>query len=272
MNHGIHPPPLASLYAHTVGQGPDVVLAHGWGMHSGVWEDVVEGLLTQHRVTVLDLPGHGYSRLREAGHTLTDLAAAVAAVAPAPAIWVGWSLGGLVAQRVALDSPERVSRLVLVNSTPCFARRPDWPHGIALPVLRGFAEELRRNHRAVLKRFIALEVHGSERAGAQLHRLKTLLFQHGEPEVSALEDGLTILKTADLRAELPRIACPTLLLMGQRDQLVPAVAGEAMRKLLPDARLHVFPRAGHAPFFSHLPEFMAVLGEFLGEGTVLDGM
>jgi pimeloyl-[acyl-carrier protein] methyl ester esterase len=51
--------------------------------------------------------------------------------------------------------------------------------------------------------------------------------------------------------------------MGQRDQLVPAGAGEAMLQRLPDARLHVFPRAGHAPFFSHLPEFIAKLRAFL---------
>lgn len=251
------------LYTETIGTGPDVVLVHGWGMHSGVWEDVVEALLDHYRVTLLDLPGHGYSRSTAAGHALSDLAAALVAATPAPAAWVGWSLGGLVAQRVALLAPERVSRLVLVNSTPCFVQRSDWSCGIARPVLRRFAEELRQDHRAVLKRFIALEVYGSEHAGAQLHRLKAMLFQHGQPDVAALEDGLAILEASDLRAELPRIACPTLLLMGQRDQLVPAAAGEAMRDLLPDARLHVFPRAGHAPFFSHLPEFVAELRAFL---------
>lgn len=251
------------LYTHTLGEGPDVVLVHGWGMHSGVWEDVVEGLLDHHRVTVLDLPGHGYSRLLEAGHALNDLAVAVLAAAPISATWIGWSLGGLVAQQAALIAPERVSRLALVNSTPCFVQRPDWPHGIALPVLRRFAEELRQDHRAVLKRFIALEVHGSEHASAQLKQLKAMLFQHGEPDVAALEDGLAILETSDLRGELSRIQCPTLLLMGQRDQLVPAGAGEALLQLLPDAQLHVFPRAGHAPFFSHLQEFVTELQAFL---------
>ena len=68
------------LYSHTLGSGPDVVLLHGWGMHSGVWEDVVEALLDHHRVTVLDLPGHGYSRASGSGHTLGELCAAVLAV------------------------------------------------------------------------------------------------------------------------------------------------------------------------------------------------
>ena len=251
------------LYTHTLGAGPDIVLVHGWGMHSGVWENGVEGLLDHHRLTVLDLPGHGYNRGPEAGRTLNDWAVAVLAATPAPAAWIGWSLGGLVAQQAALMAPERVSRLVLVNSTPCFVQRPDWPHGIALPVLRRFAEELRQDYRAVLKRFIALEVHGSEHASAQLKQLKAMLFQHGEPDVAALEDGLAILEMTDLRTEWSRIQCPTLLLMGQRDQLVPVGAGEAMLQQLPDVRLHVFPRAGHAPFFSHLPEFVAQLRAFL---------
>ena len=81
-----------SIYCHVIGSGPDVVLLHGWGMHSGVWEDVVENLLDHYRVTLIDLPGHGYSRAVGAGHTLSELAAAVLAVAPPRAAWVGWSL------------------------------------------------------------------------------------------------------------------------------------------------------------------------------------
>lgn len=251
------------LYAHTLGGGSEVVLLHGWGMHSGVWEDVAEALYDHHRVTVIDLPGHGLSRSLDGRYDLDALCESVAAATPARAAWVGWSLGGLIAQRLAVSAPERVSRLILVNSSPCFVQRPDWPHAIALPVLRQFARDLRQDHRAVLKRFIALEVHGSERASAQLHRLKGMLLQRGEPALAALESGLAILETADLRPDWPRIVCPTLLLMGQRDQLVPAEAGLALVDRLPDARLKVFERAGHAPFFSHPAEFVAELRTFL---------
>lgn len=239
------------------------MLLHGWGMHSGVWEDLVEELLDHYRVTILDLPGHGRSRGARFGPTLDDLGAAVAAVAPPRAAWVGWSLGGLIAQWLAIAAPERVERLALVGGTPCFTQRPDWPHGMNPTVLRGFAEALRQNHRATLQRFIALEVHGSDRAAAQLRRLKALLFEHGEPDEKALENGLAILEHTDLRAGLTRISCPMLLLLGQRDLLAPAAAGEMMRESLSDARLHVFPHAGHAPFLSHLPEFLIELRAFL---------
>ena len=63
--------------------------------------------------------------------------------------------------------------------------------------------------------------------------------------------------------ELPRHACPTLLLMGQGDQLVPAAAGEAMRDLLLDARSHVFSAPVTRRSFSHLPEFVAELQSVL---------
>lgn len=252
-----------SLYCHTVGHGPNVVLLHGWGMHSGVWESVTESLLNDYRVTVLDLPGHGYSQGVATGHTLADWCAAVTAIAPPQAIWVGWSLGGLVAQQIAISTPERVQRLVLVNSTPCFAKRSDWPHGVDPLLLRLFAAELRQNYRATLNRFIALESHGSDNVTAQLRLLKAMLFQHGEPSVAALENGLALLEQTDLRTDWSRIACPILLLMGQRDQLVPAATGVTLLPSLPNARLHIFPRVGHAPFLSHLPEFLAELRAFL---------
>lgn len=253
------------LYARTAGRGSDLVLVHGWGMHCGVWAGVIEALVDGHQITSMDLPGHGYSRLCETRRGLAALSRAVAAVAPPRAIWIGWSLGGLVAQRLAIDAPERVARLVLACSSPCFVRRPDWSHAMDYSVLHQFAEGLGIDYRATLKRFIALEVHGTDDAREQQRRLRELVFQHGEPDPAALADCLEILKTTDLRAEMGKITCPTLLLQGRRDRLVPASVGAAMQALLPDARLHVFPRAGHAPFFSQLPEFVERLRAFLDD-------
>lgn len=256
--------PHAPLHVQTHGQGSDLVLLHGWGMHSGIWEDVVEALFDHYRVTVVDLPGHGYSRLVQAGPSLAELARSVAEATPTtPAVWIGWSLGGLIAQRVAINSPERVAKLVLVGCSPCFVRRPAWPQAMDLTVLHQFAESLRRNYKATIKRFLALEVHGGEHASEQLRLLRELIFRHGEPDPESLGAGLEILRDTDLRDEIGRIHCPTLLLLGRRDSLVPVAAGLATAALLPNARLHVFARAAHAPFFSHLSEFIECLNAFL---------
>ncbi|TCO80128.1 carboxylesterase BioH (pimeloyl-CoA synthesis) [Plasticicumulans lactativorans] len=246
------------LYVRHYGAGPDLVLLHGWGMHAGVWEDVIEGLVDDWRVTVLDLPGHGRSRGLPLGD-LATLAATVAAHAPRHASWIGWSLGGLVAQRIALDHPARVRRLVLVGANACFGARPDWPHGMAAETLEQFAANLAQDYRATLKRFIALEVLDSDNAAEQLRRLREIVFEHGAPDPAALADGLAILGAADLRHEWPRLALPVRLLAGRRDKLVPAAAAAALAQLAPDARAHVFERAGHAPFFSHPEAFLAAL-------------
>lgn len=258
-------PRRSGLYVETVGSGPDIVLLHGWGMHAGVWEDVVEALADDYRVTVMDLPGYGYSRGLQTGHTLRDLSQAVATAAPPRAIWVGWSLGGLITQRLAIDVPERVARLVLVASSPCFVERPDWSHAMEPEILSQFGDNLTSDYRTALNRFLALEVHDSENAPQQLRLLRAIVFQHGDPDPGALADGLAILQTEDLRGELNKITCPTLLLMGRRDVLVPSSAGAAMTKLMPHARLHVFERAGHALFLSHLNEFVSQLRGFLNE-------
>lgn len=269
-----------ALYTQTLGSGPDLVFLHGWGMHAGIWNDIIEFLVDQYRVTLIDLPGHGYSRAGSAqtgfaaaepgvGHqtriTLRDLSHIVANNAPRQAVWIGWSLGGLIAQRLAIDRPERVTKLVLVSSSPCFVRRPDWPHAMEGQVLRQFAHSLAHDYRATLKRFIALEVHGAEQEIAQLRALRALVFQRGEPDPDILHAGLSLLEDEDLRAELKFIQCPTLLLMGRRDTLVPTAAARATQRLLPDARLHLIEGAAHAPFFSHLQEFVLPLQGFLHE-------
>lgn len=282
---------MADLYVQQVGEGPDLVFLHGWGMHSGVWDDVVEALADHYRLTLIDLPGHGYSRFafqmpahtqsgydatedafpelaatnHETPLTLRMLSRWIADCAPFKAIWIGWSLGGLIAQRLAIDAPERVSKLVLVSASPCFVRRPDWPCAVDYRVLRQFAENLSRDYRATLKRFLALEVHGGEYEVAQLRALRALIFQHGDPDLDWLRAGLRFLETEDLRSELQHVRCPTLLLMGRRDNLVPARAGKAVQRLLPNARLHVFKGAAHAPFFSHWQEFMNHLQVFIHE-------
>ena len=184
---------------------------------------------------------------------------------PAETVWVGWSLGGMIAQQLAIDAPERVTKLVLVGSSPCFVSRPEWPHAMALSTLQQFAENLQMNYRSTLKRFLALEVHGSDRAKEQLRVLSRILFQHGEPDLKALQDGLAVLEKEDLRSALPSIVCPTLLLLGEQDKLVPASVGTDIQSLLPQARFHVFEKAGHTPFLSHLTEFTRLLRDFINE-------
>jgi pimeloyl-[acyl-carrier protein] methyl ester esterase len=238
-----------SLYTETAGNGPDLVLIHGWGLHSGIWDGFAPLLETSYRVTRVDLPGHGRSDWR--GETsLDEWVAAVLAAVPIPAAWLGWSLGGLLAMRAALMAPGQVTALITVASSPCFVRRPGWQSAMLPALLETFSAELQQDYGRTLNRFLSLQVRGSEHAGTVLKTLRSTLLAHGEPDAAGLSAGLEMLRTTDLRNALGEIACRTLLLMGGRDTLVPQNAGSETAALLADAQLAMIEGAGHAPFLA----------------------
>jgi pimeloyl-[acyl-carrier protein] methyl ester esterase len=239
------------LWHERQGSGPDLVLVHGWGLHGGIWGDLPARLAGHFRVTILDLPGHGRSRTAGEPLSLAVFTDSVAALCPAPAIWLGWSLGGLIALDAVLRHPQKVARLVLVGTTPKFVQAPDWPHAMPAEVFAGFARSLTRDYRATLLRFLSLQVGGNESAHALLKQLRGEMFAHGEPQPEALAAGLAILEQTDLRARLPEIHVPTLVVHGSHDRLAPSAAGEYLGMQLPEARLLRIEGAGHAPFLSH---------------------
>ncbi len=238
-----------SLYTQTTGNGPDLVLLHGWGLHSGIWSSLLPLLEPDFRVTCIDLPGHGRSDWSGEA-TLDDMVRGVLAVAPPRALWAGWSLGGLVAQRAAGLDPARVCALVLIASTPCFIRKPGWQSAMLPVLLDTFAGELEQDYRKTVQRFLALQVRGSAHATDTLKSLRATLREGGAAQPAGLHAGLDILRSTDLRADAGKLQCPVLLLMGERDTLVPAAAGQAAVRLFPDARLEVIESAGHAPLIS----------------------
>jgi len=251
-----------SLYTQTSGNGPDLVLVHGWGLHGGVWECLLPYLEPAFRVTRVDLPGHGRSAWNDEA-SLVDMADAVLSVAPGHADWLGWSLGSLVVTQAALLEPMRIRQLVLLAGTPCFVRRSDWPAAMPSGLLDTFAADLQQDYTATLNRFLALQVHGSEAAGAVLRELRARLLEHGEPDTGALLAGLGILRDTDLRERLPELLQRVLFLMGSRDTLVPVAGGEAAALLAADGQCQVIDGAGHAPFIARPEAVATAVQEFL---------
>ena len=238
-----------ALFTETTGNGPDLVLIHGWGLHGGVWDTLVPLLADHLRVTTVDLPGHGRSDW-QGEDSLDAMVDAVAAVVPPVATWLGWSLGGLVAMRAALRLGKRVNRLVTIASTPSFIRRPDWQSAMLPALLETFAEELEQDYERTLDRFLALQVRGSEQATQVLKDLRRRMHTHGKPDRAGLQAGLSILAGTDLRAALQSIECPVLLLAGERDTLVPVNAVRETAASIAHAQLEIIPGAGHAPFIA----------------------
>ncbi len=253
------------LYHESRGQGPDLVLLHGWGMNAAVWRGLPADLAIGHRLTAIELPGHGASPWDPATRGLDDWAQACLAAAPARACWIGWSLGGLVALAAAGLAPERLSGLILLTATPRFGQAADWPAAMAPATLARFHDDLLADPAGTLQRFLALQVKGSEAARETLRQLRLELAERPAPEPRALAQGLDLLREVDLRPRLPDLACPSLWIYGERDTLVPAAVASDIAGLLPEARVQVIPRAAHAPFLSHPAATTAALLSFLWE-------
>ena len=256
-----------SLYAQTAGQGPDLVLLHGWGMNGDVWESVVPSLAESHRVTVVDLPGHGRSADDPGNYSLKDLAEQVLAVTPPRATLLGWSMGGLVATQMVLDNPASISRLVLVASAPKFVRDESWPDGMEAELLDNFAGDLREDYGNTVKRFIAIQAMGSDNPREEQRVLRDRVFRHGDPQIAALEGGLKILHETDLRSRLSEIKIPMLLLTGEHDSLFRRQAAERTQSLNTYSKHVEIKCSGQAPFLTHEKEFLKELKLFLMEVT-----
>ena len=126
-----------SLHVDIVGNGPPLVLLHGWAMHGGIFAPLVEALREHRTLHVVDLPGHGHNRDCGIPLQLEAFARAVLDAVP-DAPWCGWSLGGLVALHAASTHPERIPALAMVCATPKFVVAEDWPQGMPKQVFEGF--------------------------------------------------------------------------------------------------------------------------------------
>ncbi|MEJ2393864.1 MAG: pimeloyl-ACP methyl ester esterase BioH [Candidatus Thiodiazotropha sp.] len=251
-----------TLATEVRGEGLDLVMLHGWGMNSSVWADFAHELASDYRVTLIDLPGHGHSPFR-GQQALAGWAADCLAVAPPKAIWLGWSLGSMVALQAAHLAPERVTGVMVVAGMPRFVQGEDWPHAMAPRTLDLFIQALGDDHSKALERFLALQMLGSDMAQENVRRLKQRLRERPDPHPEALEAGLDLLKFADLRPTLSQLTCPTAWLYGDRDTLAPCKASELLPDWLPEVATEVIPGAAHTPFLSHPAETRRAVSRFL---------
>jgi 3-oxoadipate enol-lactonase len=251
---------------HTVvGTGPDIVLLHGVGLDHTMWDRVVPALVGGHRVTTVDLRGHGASPPASPGTTLADLAADVVELLDdlgADRVHlVGFSLGALVAEYVAAVRPDRVDTLSLVSSvalrTPeerkAVVRRLDAARtGLAGTVVaaveRWFAESWRTEEPALVA-----DVRRTMLANDPTSYLACYtVFANGDQEVAPL---------------LTRITAPTLAITGSDDPGSTPDMSHRLAEAIPDARVEVVAGARHLLPLERPRELVAALSKHFERTT-----
>lgn len=234
------------------GRGTPLLLVHGTGASSHSWRDVVPPLAPDHRVLVVDLPGHGRSSaLPGARQSLPGMAAALAELLdregwPDGAIGVGHSAGVAILARLALDQPRRFAGLVGFNAalTPLAGwlrwMTPAARLLAAAPGVPQLAAWRARDPHAVRR---LIDGTGSTLDADAAARYAQLL--RDPAHVAGALAMMANWNLDRLHAELPRLRLPLLLVVGGHDRTVPPAQSQRLAERLPNARLHALPGLGH---------------------------
>jgi 3-oxoadipate enol-lactonase len=244
------------------GSGEPLLLVHGLGYARWGWEPVVDALGERFSVVSFDNRGVGTSDAPPGPYTVRQLAEDAVAVLDDAGIdrshVVGTSLGGMVAQELALGWPERVDRLVLACTTPGVSGHPMPEHTVRLllkvPTM-AVDERLRRlvenaladpADPALVERIIA-------------HRLAS------PQDPAAWQAQAAAGMSFDALSRLERIAAPTLVLQGTADVVVDPRNADVLAARIPEARLELFPGTGHLFFWEEPERFVHVVSDFLAQ-------
>ncbi len=245
-----------------LGEGPPLVLLHGWAMSHVVFAEQAELLSRSFRLLIPDLPGHG-------GSDPVDPCSLVS-IARILADWLekldikqvnllGWSLGGQVALQLSADFPDLVQRLVLLSSTPRFCVSENWSAGLPPGELRMLRRGIQKKYLATMGNFFDLQFKGEELAAERRREIIQFAVRPvGLPDPAVALSTLGILGQEDLRPLLHSIDRQTLVIHGENDEIIPHAAGQYLSQTLPNARFVSLPGIGHAPFLS-CPELLARL-------------
>ncbi|MEH6444063.1 MAG: alpha/beta fold hydrolase [Oceanospirillaceae bacterium] len=237
---------------------PEIVLLHGWGTTSDIWEPWLPLLNESFSITCIDLPGLGGSVVTSEEYTLDNLLEKVALKIPQNSLLLGWSLGGLFAVLLAKKLAKKILGVVTIAYNPCFVERSDWPTAMAENVFKQFSQDLQLDSEKTLARFFMLQVRGASQQRPILKLLKAINQQSNH---SNLAGSLALLEI-DSRLDLASLIQPSLHFYGEFDQLAPSALVNVLPTL--NSRLNTLQikGAGHLLFLSDPEEVSLQVADF----------
>ena len=243
------------------GEGLPLVLIHGLGYARWGWEPVVDALAEHFEVLLFDNRGIGESDAPPGPYTAAEMAGDVFRVLDEAGVVrahvLGTSLGGMIAQEVALSAPERVERVVLICTTP------GGSHAAPMPsqTVRLMTEATALEPLVALRRFVenALAPEAPDELVERIlaHRIRT-----AQPPDAWLAQAAAG-QAFDAWDRLPKIGAPTLVLHGEEDVVVDPANADLLVTRIPGARVETFPNCGHLFFWEQPARFVQVVKEFL---------
>ncbi len=253
--------PAAKLHHTREGNGPDLLLVHGVGSNHTDWQAISEKLARRFTVLRCDLRGHGQSPAPDGDWTINDLSSDLIALLDALNIQkthlAGFSLGGLIAQRFALDHPQRLHKLSLICST---TGRSESERASAL-------ERMQKLQQLPAEEYIEQSIHRwftpefiTERPDVIEHK-RTLI---SSMDKDAYARAYKVLVDTNQLTELSGIKTPTLIIAAENDIGSPPHMGQAMHQRIDGSQLVVLPRLKHSVLLEAPDIVGGLLREFHG--------
>lgn len=250
------------LWKRQEGTGSPVVLLHGLGDDLTLWRHQFGALGARHRIVAMDLPGHGRTRLGPGDHSLADMAAdvwsAIVELGLEKPVVIGLSMGGGIAQSLAIRHPNHIRGLVLVSTSS------EFPDATRARFITRAARAEREGMTAVIDdtvpRWFTTEFTERHPDEVELTR-RTVLATDPRSFAAASRANAARNLTADLR----QIACPVLFVGGAKDPADPVRAVQIFRRELPLLRSEIIPDASHLVPVEAPAAFNAILLRFLDE-------
>lgn len=260
---------------HMMGEGPPVLLVHGITSSSRTWKSVMPRLAEKHTVIAPDLLGHGRSAKPQGDYSLGAYASGmrdllVALDIPRATV-VGHSLGGGIAMQFGYQFPDRMSRLILVDTG-----------GIGREVSPALRAAALPGAELVLPFLFSPTLHD---VGLRFRNLFAGIGLHGSADVEGVAEGFASLTKADARRAFmntvrsvidptgQRVSAadrlyltadiPSMIIWGDRDRIIPVAHADLAHELMPGSRLEIFPGAGHFPFNDDPDRFISLVEDFI---------
>jgi pimeloyl-ACP methyl ester carboxylesterase len=245
------------LYFESYGEGDPILFIHGLGMSSFTWRNLAEPLARRHRVILVDLKGFGNSpKPRDGQYSIYDQARLISSFIIdhdlKKLVLVGNSLGGGVALTCALylaaHAPERLTRLILIDSIAYKQEMPLFVRVLAAPVLGPLviaAVPRRLQVRTIMK----LAYFNDEAVPEQAVERYGDVLDDPDAREALVQTARQIIPgdLDDLTARYSQISYPTLLLWGEQDEIVPSAVGRRLHDAIPNSQLIILPETGHIP-------------------------
>lgn len=244
------------------GSGEILVLIHGWGMNSNIWQSIESDLSKHFKLIIINLPGMG-SCSSGYNYSIDSLVKNLNKLIPNNSTILGWSLGGQIAIAFEKKFPQRVKKLILISTTPCFVNKKDWIFGIDKNNFEKFYSQILINPKKTIHQFFLLQLHGLENIRKKASDLKENILKLGIPSTKALTSSLNLLLKNDFRKDLDKINAPTLIIYGDKDRITPPSSSKFMHQIIKRSSIIVFNGSGHIPFISDPQSFIHSIRSFM---------